>query len=85
MPNSKFKLTGHDIRAISVAGHLDPRTIQKALLGGDVRPLAAHRIRATAASLGLLWAFPHLESVMLGPAADPEGVKSILQTQPEGK
>jgi hypothetical protein len=83
MANSKFKLTGHDIRAISVAGHLDPRTIQKALLGGDVRPLAAHRIRATAASLGLLWAFPQLETAMLGTVADPD--RATVGSSTEGK
>jgi len=83
MANSKYTISGHDIRAISVAGHLDPRTIQKALLGGDVRPLAAHRIRSTAASLGLMWAFPQLESAVIGLA--PDRVKSILHAPVEGK
>lgn len=68
------KLDGHTIRRLAVLGMLDPRTIRRAHTGLPIRILAQHRLRAAAAALGCLDAFPGLETKVLGTVADaPKG------------
>jgi hypothetical protein len=57
-PTPRRKLSAFDERRVAVAGHVDPRTLRKALEGEVVSPMTLSRIRAALAQLGLLDLLP---------------------------
>lgn len=58
--NTHSQLSAHEKRTVAVAALVDPRTLQRALRGQRVQPMALVRIRAALAAHG----FAHLLSVV---------------------
>ena len=44
MQTKPTTLRSHELRAVAVAAEVDPRTVQRRLLGADVQPLLRARI-----------------------------------------
>jgi hypothetical protein len=58
MRNASTKLSAHEVRRISVAAGVDPRSVQRVLRGESVRPMCAQRIADALAALGLAERLP---------------------------
>lgn len=64
-----MQLSPHDVRAISVVSHVDPRTIARFLRGESTRPASAAAIKSALAELGYLPANPQPLAVSSVPQA----------------
>jgi hypothetical protein len=53
IPKPRRRLSAFDERRVAVTGHLDPRSVRKAIAGEPVSPMVLARTRAALAQLGL--------------------------------
>jgi hypothetical protein len=68
----RLPLDAATLRRLSVELSVHPRSLRKVFLGGLVRGLAGHRIRAGLAARDLIHLTPHLQAP-LGGTAEPTG------------
>jgi len=69
----KLPLDAATLRRLSVELSVHPRSLEKVFLGGVVRGLAGHRIRAGLAARNLIHLAPQLRAAPLGDAAESNG------------